>query len=334
MNRIIKLGSVLLILTALLIPAISQAQQSADSLQVLYVSGETVDCVGVAPQTCLQIKSSPDAEWELLYNGILNFQPQTGMEYTLSVRVIDMPADIADAPSFQYQLVEILNRTQLDDDAMSLASHYAPTDEFFILEVAGETIDCVGVAPQTCLQIRMAGEEDWQWHYDDIVDFAYIEGFEYTLVVQKMQLTEENLADVSSFLYRLVRIVNKTAVGDNTSSMMLDGTSWVLSGYETAGVFEAVADNVEITLEFINGEVAGSAGCNNYFGTYTQDDDQLTFGIIGSTLMACQEDVMQQEIRFLGHLETVSMFTLDGTSLRIQTDGETILVFDPIVSTD
>lgn len=335
MNRIIiKFSSLLLILTTLLIPTISQAQQPED-LQILYVSGQTVDCVGVAPQTCLQIKSSPEAEWELLYNGIVNFQPAVGVEYTILVQVIATPSDVADAPSFHYQLVQILNRTQVDDENMNLSSHYAPTNEFFILEVASETVDCVGVGPMTCLQVRMAGEENWEFHYDDITDFAHVAGFEYVLVVQKMQLTEENLADVSSFIYRLDRIIHKVSVDNGDSSVViLDGTSWVLRGYETGDIFEAVADNSEITLDFINGEIAGSAGCNRYFSTYTQTDNQLTLGAIGSTRMACQDAVVQQEIRFFEGLASVSMVIMDGTSLKIQIGEDTFMIFDPLVSTD
>jgi heat shock protein HslJ len=58
-----------------------------------------------------------------------------------------------------------------------------------------------------------------------------------------------------------------------------------------------------VTLEFEDGRVAGNGGCNNFFGTYTVDGNQLTISALGSTMMAClPEEVMQQEAQVLALL--------------------------------
>ena len=63
--------SVLLGLGTGAIAACTAPEESADTtpdveIVTLYVGPEKVDCVGVAPQQCLQVRYSPDDEYELL----------------------------------------------------------------------------------------------------------------------------------------------------------------------------------------------------------------------------------------------------------------------------
>ncbi len=48
-----------------------------------------------------------------------------------------------------------------------------------IMYIANEQVDCVGVGPQKCLQIKFSGEDDWTFFYDRIVGFEYEPGFSY-----------------------------------------------------------------------------------------------------------------------------------------------------------
>jgi heat shock protein HslJ len=80
-----------------------------------------------------------------------------------------------------------------------------------------------------------------------------------------------------------------------------------------------------------DGTMAGTAGCNGFSGKYTVEGDQLTFSDIVSTLMACEEPVMQQEeIMYLVLTDTAS-FEIDGSTLTI-TNGDNHLVFTRTVS--
>ena len=54
-----------------------------------------------------------------------------------------------------------------------------------------------------------------------------------------------------------------------------------------------------------NGEVSGSGGCNQFFGSFEQSAGALTFGPLASTKKACPPGVMAAEASFLNMLAAV-----------------------------
>jgi hypothetical protein len=89
----------------------------------------------------------------------------------------------------------------------------APDVEIVTMFVGPETVDCVGVAPQTCLQVRYAPDEDYQFFYSPIEGFDYEPGFDYELLVQKTPV-ENPPADASSIQWTLVEIVSQTPASE------------------------------------------------------------------------------------------------------------------------
>jgi heat shock protein HslJ len=75
--------------------------------------------------------------------------------------------------------------------------------------------------------------------------------------------------------------------------------------------------------------VAGSAGCNRYFGRANAVTGRMLVGPLGSTLMACEASgVMTQEQRFLELLQASSSYSVIGDELRLGPSGNTVtLVF-------
>lgn len=61
--------------------------------------------------------------------------------------------------------------------------------------------------------------------------------------------------------------------------------------------------HLTITFGSDEGRAYGSAGCNNWFASFTHHGAKLSFGPIGSTRKACAPSLMEQEQRFL---ETLS----------------------------
>jgi heat shock protein HslJ len=96
------------------------------------------------------------------------------------------------------------------------------------------------------------------------------------------------------------------------------------------GVVSLVTDT-EITAMFgDDGQVTGSAGCNNYFATYTAAGSSLTVGPAGVTQMYCEqpEGVMDQEMMYLQALEMSSSYQIRSGTLTIMDDtGATLLVY-------
>ena len=114
------------------------------------------------------------------------------------------------------------------------------------------------------------------------------------------------------------------------SGPALEDTTWVLEAYGKPGNLQAVLEDTEITAEFKSdeGKVGGSAGCNNYFGGYDINENELTIRPpIGSTMMACPEPVMNQEQQYFSLLEAAETFKIENGDLTITSSGNQILVF-------
>ena len=80
----------------------------------LYVDSEQVDCVGVAPQKCLRVKTDPDGEWQLFYAPIEGFEYEEGFVYELKVNSFDVPNPPADGSSIRYELVEVVSKEAVE----------------------------------------------------------------------------------------------------------------------------------------------------------------------------------------------------------------------------
>ena len=55
------------------------------------------------------------------------------------------------------------------------------------------------------------------------------------------------------------------------------------------------ADSKQFIQFQSGGKVAGSGGCNRFFGSYSQSSSKLKFGPLGSTKMLCSQQVMSKE---------------------------------------
>lgn len=88
----------------------------------------------------------------------------------------------------------------------------------------------------------------------------------------------------------------------------LAGTAWLAEDIEGRGVI----DIAQSTLKFPEpGRVAGSGGCNGYFGAVKLGAGTVEFSALGSTRMACPEALMDQEQRFLVALEKSRRYRFD-----------------------
>jgi len=93
----------------------------------------------------------------------------------------------------------------------------------------------------------------------------------------------------------------------------LENTAWQLISFGDA---QPLAEK-PITLEFgKKNHLSGSSGCNRYMGSFSTKGNQFSVkSPLGSTMMACPEDLMKQEQQFLQALSA-------GTSYKIDANGE------------
>jgi heat shock protein HslJ len=105
----------------------------------------------------------------------------------------------------------------------------------------------------------------------------------------------------------------------------LVGTDWRLKSIGGKPVVEGTT----VTAVFSGDErVSGSSGCNRYFGSARVTADSLSVGPLGSTMMACEQAVMDQESAYLANLQAATSYTIEGSELRLgPTAGKVALVF-------
>jgi heat shock protein HslJ len=88
----------------------------------------------------------------------------------------------------------------------------------------------------------------------------------------------------------------------------LAGTTWRAETIMGRPVIDASAST--ITFE-ADGRVSGRGGCNRYFGTSTVAGEQLSFGAMGATKMACAPALMDQEARLFQALGSAERWAMD-----------------------
>jgi heat shock protein HslJ len=115
----------------------------------------------------------------------------------------------------------------------------------------------------------------------------------------------------------------------------LEDTHWSLVSFGAPGAETPLVEGSSITLLLADGQAGGFGGCNSYGTTYQVAGNELTFGQITSTLVACEDDqVTQQEQEYFRALESANSYELEGNHLRITYDGgEGLLVFETPVTT-
>ncbi|MGI9275421.1 MAG: META domain-containing protein [Endozoicomonas sp.] len=109
----------------------------------------------------------------------------------------------------------------------------------------------------------------------------------------------------------------------------VEGKTWVLSSLDG----EPPVDGARVTLEFkpasaTEGKVNGHGPCNGYFGGYSIQDKVIRFTPMGSTMMACAEPVMKQEMSYLTAFHKLDRMTMSGQTLMLSDrDGNRQLTF-------
>jgi len=107
----------------------------------------------------------------------------------------------------------------------------------------------------------------------------------------------------------------------------LDESSWVVEELVVDGTVTSVVDGTSLTALFENGAVGGSAGCNGYNAAYETDGDSITIGPAISTLIFCEQPdgTMDQEVAYLGLLQSADSFDIDGDTLTLSSGNSVVL---------
>ena len=98
----------------------------------------------------------------------------------------------------------------------------------------------------------------------------------------------------------------------------LAGSEWRLEDLSGSRVLE----DVQATLAFPEpGKIAGNGSCNRFFGTAEINGSAIKLGPLASTRMACAENVMDQETKYLQRLQSAERFEWKDPYLAVYCKG-------------
>lgn len=175
-----------------------------------------------------------------------------------------------------------------------LLSTFTYGQESLKMFVRENKVPCQGVGPMECLQVRYDNDKEWQLFYSHIEGFNFEKGNRYELMVTRTKRPEPIPADASSYLYKLEKIISKTAVNKEKG---IYNTKMILTQLNGKKISSGKAF---ITINNETGTISGKNGCNNFNVKYTKlsSKNQIKTAAPFGTLMACDPESMKLEQDF------------------------------------
>jgi heat shock protein HslJ len=283
---------------------------------------------------CMQVKNAPEGEWEFFYDQIEGFTYEPGFEYELRVNKVEVANPPADGSSLRYELVAVVNKTAVSTPT---ADTLAGTN--WVLQGYGSVDSIMVPVAEATIEFREDGTmggstgcNSFGGSYTLLPDGGLSLG---EMAATMMACADDGvMAQETAVFQALSTVTRYTQTADSLTlayeggtmqfglvqpaeAQSLEGPTWQLTTLVTGESASSLLLDSQITAVFDGQQVTGSAGCNQYFGSYTHDGDTLSFGPLGSTKMACSPELMQQETDFLAALATVQAVVVDGYQLTL-----------------
>ncbi len=201
------------------------------------------------------------------------------------------------------------------------------TPEIQTIWINSAKVDCVGVGPMQCMQIKLSSDAPWTNLYQEIEGFTYEPGYIYQVSVEAISLDPKKVpADASSIRYSLKKIISK-----KPDNLLLLNDIWVLTNIESTNLKGNKDESLPyIELNTRQMTVLGSDGCNNLRGSIKQvNDSTIIFGPIMATKKACPD--MTIAMLFNKNIELVKFYNQKPGILLLQDENKnTLLSFKKI----
>ena len=335
--------------TLILVLGVSSLTFGQETIK-MRVKEAKVPCVGVAPTECMVVKIGKSKEWTNFYSSIEGFDYEPG--YTYRLKVIQNPnknAHAADASAYTYQLKKIVCKKKVKSKNKENTNQTFTFENkrMYLTQINGKNISHRKVyATFNKESSGISGQSGC-----NVFNAAYtLEG--NTIVLKSgmgtmMACDEESMQLEHEFLNTLTKaytlkesqnelqfldpksgeVVLKFHIPtENDMLNFINGKKWKLIQMDHVG-----QDYGKAFIQFDVNEkrVNGNGGCNNFFGSYTIDGNQIKFGAMGSTKMAClDEETSQTEYKLLKYLsEQQWTFDVADQTLNFYADGKLILMF-------
>lgn len=335
-------GLLMLVLTACQPVQDTRSSTNAVRETTLYVGPELVECVGVGPMQCMLVTENPAEKPQFFYSQIEGFEFESGFSYALRVRIEPVANAPADASSLKYTLIEVLSKEPVAESAMKIRILEGTIWQLSaVVDDSGALVDVPTDVEATAL--FEAGQVSGSSGCNRYNAGYLLEGDKLTIMPGPMtmmacpepQMSVEQffmaaLSTTASYQISGDQLVLLNAEGQTVAAFdvqvqaSLTGAEWVATGYNNGrDAVVSILANTQITALFSeDGQLAGSAGCNNYMTSYVVDGNTISIQPAATTRKMCGEDVMQQENAYLAALLMAETFTIQGDRLEMRTaDG-------------
>ena len=160
------------------------------------------------------------------------------------------------------------------------------------------------------------------------------------IATTQMACIGANQAQEQAFLRKLEQV--RSVAFSNGTLILSDGDgkellrfteasptgNWTVTAFLQANAVSSPIVDTKITADFDGqGNLTGFAGCNDYHGTYTLEQNRLQISALGATSKHCAEPkgVAEQEQQYLSVLPKTASYELQGENLTLLTAQHTIV---------
>lgn len=291
-----------------------------------FVGPTLVECVGVVPQTCLQVKQNQDDAYTLFYDTIQGFAFAEGYEYEIVVRIAPVANPPADASAYTYTLVELVSQTsvpmaELTGTVSHLARVALPDDAILRVQlqdtsradapavILGEEVRTTGGAQVPLPFAVPYNPADIQNNRDYTLSARITDGQGRLLFINDMVIPVISKGNPTSGIEVMVVPVGgvETSMSGGLPPELL-GQPWQWASFSDPAVGPVeIADPENYRVQFTaDGTVLIQADCNSGSGIYSVDGSSISIIVGPMTRAFCGEDSL--DTSFLTNLGAAAIW--------------------------
>lgn len=122
--------------------------------------------------------------------------------------------------------------------------------------------------------------------------------------------------------------ITKQEHNETDDQVPLFGTEWKLEKIGSSKVkYNEENERITLLMTMEPENVSGFSGCNRYFGKFSIKKNKLVFKEMAATLMACPQQTMDFESKYLKTLDKVNNFIIENDTLFLKNDDRILLIF-------
>jgi heat shock protein HslJ len=140
-----------------------------------------------------------------------------------------------------------------------------------------------------CLKIKSHPDSVWRDFPHDIEGFIFEPGFETTIEILEtvIQFPGDSVATKQFKLIKTIDKVNKVL----TDKRLLSNNRWKIVNYEKDGTLTPLRRTSAFAIfDIDNNKISGNNSCNTFNGNAIIEDGVISFGVLMSTKMACENN--------------------------------------------